>query len=405
MDPGRSVPRSPRAIDRALYLGASSSPWVATLVLTLLLLASWLVVWFTGGTQYAFPHLFYAPIILSGLRFRMRETVLTALVAAVMVGPLMPLDVASGESQTVQTWFTRAVFFLAIGALGSAALTAHERTYQHQLRTDLRLALMREVGGGAWDADLLPLVETALVEGAFHPVYQPVYSLTTGRLLGVEALTRFDLAPHRPPDAWFAAAAHAGRGIDLEIAAIAAALRHSHSLPADVELAVNASPATLGDPRLAELVGAATRQIVVEITEHAVVEDYAGLVDKVRALRALGVKIAVDDAGAGVSSLRHIVQLAPDIIKLDISLTQNLSASPLRRALAGSLVEFADQTGAQLLVEGIEAVEDLTAWTQLGAHAAQGFLLGRPSALPVPLVSQMIVHPAGRFLAGGRAVT
>ncbi|HQY34581.1 MAG TPA: EAL domain-containing protein [Actinotalea sp.] len=404
MSRGRGVTGAPRGLDRALLLGASASPWVTVVVLAALLAVSWLVVWFTGGTQRAYPHLFYVPIILAGVPFGMRGTVTTAVVAAVLVGPLMPLDAVTGEPQPMRTWITRAVFFVVIGALGSASLTARERSYQRQLAVDVRWALHREVNGTPVDAELVALVETVLVEAAFHPVYQPLYSLTTGRLLGVEALTRFDVDPHRPPDAWFAAATHAGLGVDLEIAAIAAALRHAQSLPADVELSVNASPATLDDPRLAEMARAAGgRQIVVEITEHAVVEDYEGLLDKVGALRALGVKIAVDDAGAGISSLRHIVQLAPDIIKLDISLTQDLSASPLRRALAGSLIEFADQTGAQLLVEGIEEIDDLVAWTHLGAHAAQGFLLGRPSALPVPLVSGLIaLHPANRFLAGGR---
>ena len=125
-------------------------------------------------------------------------------------------------------------------------------------------------------------------------------------------------------------------------------------------LSVNASPATLGDPRLLDLIRTTDRQFVVEITEHAVVEDYHLLQDTVHDLRALGVQIAVDDAGAGISSLRHIVQLAPETIKVDISLTQGVGTSPLRRALARALIEFAQRTGAQLIVEGVEEVSDLT---------------------------------------------
>lgn len=138
------------------------------------------------------------------------------------------------------------------------------------------------------------------------------------------------------------------------------------------------------------MVRATERQLVVEITEHAVVEDYHLLQHTVHDLRALGVQIAVDDAGAGISSLRHIVQLAPETIKLDISLTQGVGSSPLRRALAGALIEFAQRIGAQLIVEGIEEVSDLTTWTALGADAVQGFLVGRPGALPVAANSALI---------------
>ncbi|HWS59030.1 MAG TPA: EAL domain-containing protein, partial [Actinotalea sp.] len=328
----------------------------------------------------------------------LRGTLATALASAVLVGPLMPLDTQTGEPQTVATWLTRAAFFVLAGTVGAGALAARERSYHARLRADLAEALEHHLHGPPVDAALVPLVGTVLAESAFHPVYQPICSLTTGRLLGVEALTRFDVAPDRPPDAWFAAAGRAGRGADLELAAVDAAIRHARSLPVDVELSVNASPATLEDPRLAPLLHTAgERQVVVEITEHAVVEDYAELRGPIGALRAQGVKLAVDDAGAGISSLRHIVELAPDIIKLDISLTQDLAASPLRRALAGSLIDFAGQTGARLSVEGIEEVEDLSAWTRLGASTAQGNLLGPPTTLPVALVCSLIaLHAAHR---------
>ncbi len=143
--------------------------------------------------------------------------------------------------------------------------------------------------------------------------------------------------------------------------------------------------------------------MTVEITEHAGIEDYDVLAARIEALRRAGIRIAVDDAGAGVASLRHIVQLAPHVIKLDISLTQGVATSPLRRALAGSLIEFAQQTGAQLLVEGIEDAEDLAIWTASARTPAQGYLIGRPSALPVPQVC-VGDHPRQRRTGRAAAV-
>ncbi|MBX9246176.1 EAL domain-containing protein, partial [Actinotalea ferrariae] len=196
--------------------------------------------------------------------------------------------------------------------------------------------------------------------------------------------------PYRTPDRWFAAAHAEGRGVELELLAIETALDGARGLAGEIDLSVNASPATLGDARLHALLTSVGRRVVIEITEHAVIEDYPLLQGSVAQLRALGAKIAVDDAGAGFASLRHVVQLAPDTIKLDMSLTQDLAASPLRRALAGALIEFAHTSGADLVVEGIEEQADLSAWSGLGAYAVQGYLVGRPGPLPAALLSPVV---------------
>lgn len=372
---------------RATYVAAGIAVAVAV---------SWGLLWVTGGTQRAFSHTLYLPIAFAALRFGLRGTLLTSLLAAVVAGPLTPLHTVTGEPQPTGTWITRGVMFLAVGTVLSLSLVAHRRAEERRLALDVRATLAPTTTAPV-EVALVALIDDVLRTEAFHIVYQPIYALTSGRLLGVEALARFDVEPYRPPDAWFAAARYADRGTELEVAAIRAALRGAADLPRSVELCVNASPSTLADPELIKLVREADRPVTVEITEHAGVEDYDGLSTKIDTLRALGVRIAVDDAGAGIASLRHIVQLAPHVIKLDISLTQGVASSPLRRALAGSLIEFAQQTGAQLLVEGIEDAEDLIAWTHLGAHAAQGYLVGRPSSLPVPRVSPAIaLQPSPR---------
>lgn len=382
--PRRASSRIPAVFDRAFFTAGKLATGPAVALITLSLVCAWLVVRGTGGTQGVGPHLFYLPIIAAALRFGPRAALVTSLVAGVLCGPLLPLDTVTGEPQPVLGWTIRLVIFVGIGVFVSFALRARQRLDEAHLTEDVRETLSRPGQGRLLDPTLVPLVAGVLADRAFHPVYQPVYSLSDGTLLQVEALTRFHAQPYRSPDRWFAAAERVGRGADLEISAIAMAIEHAHTLPRGVALSVNASPAILGDQRLLALItSAGSRPMIVEVTEHAVVEDYEGLLEHVAVLREHGVRIAVDDAGAGISSLRHIVQLAPDIIKLDTSLTQNVASSPLRRALAVSIVEFAERTGARLLVEGIETIEDLLVWTQLGAHAVQGYLVGSPSDLPV----------------------
>ncbi len=384
-------------LDRAVRRSARAPRWLAALALAALLALGWLVVHRSGGTHVATPHLFYLPIMLATLPFGLRGSVATALVATVLCGPLMPLEVATGEPQEPVSWVVRGAMFVVVGAVAALAVRLRDRAYERQLATELRETMSAASAVGPVDPELALQVGDVVDDRRFHPVYQPIYALEDGRLAAVEALTRFDTQPYRTPDLWFAAAHSVGRGLELEVLAIEAALDGAASLPAEIELSVNASPLALADERLHGLLADARRTVVLEITEHAVVEDYPLLERSIAALRVLGAKIAVDDAGAGFASLRHIVHLAPDTIKLDISLTQHLAASPLRRALASSLIEFAQQTGALLVVEGIEELADLTAWTGLGAHAAQGYLVGRPGQLPPPAVSPLIAalhqHP------------
>ena len=378
-------------IDRFVRLGARIPVWAAVLGLAVMLVTIWYVVHLTGGTQGVMPHLFYFPVILAALPFGIRGTLVTAIVATILCGPLTPLDTATGEQQQVIGWAFRGVMFALMGTLAALAISARTRYAEQQLTSDVRAAMSAAPRVRAIDESLVPLVGRVLADRTFHPVFQPIYSLADGHLTGVEALTRFDVQPYRTPDLWFAAAESVGQGVELELAAIEEALEASKSLPRAVTLSLNASPATLGDPRLHELVRAhPDRAFVMEITEHAVVADYHLLQGIVGQLRALGVRIAVDDAGAGFSTLQHIVQLGPETIKVDLSLAQGVSTSPLRRALAGSLIEFTQRTGAELVVEGIEETHDLITWIALGADSAQGYLIGRPGDLPVDGVSGII---------------
>lgn len=362
--------------------GRHAPAWVVMAGLGALLTGSWALVFLAGGSHTALPHVFYVPIVVAAVSFATRGGVTVGVAATVLSGPLMPLDVAAGTSQALTNWLTRGVFFVAIGVLTGAATLALRHSFEQHLTSrfshELDAAAARR---DPTDEITVNRIRHALEHRTFHPVFQPIYTLDDGRLLAVEALTRFDTTPSRPPDVWFHQAARAGLGIELELATIDAALDEAQRLPADVAVSVNTSPDTLIDPRLPALLDRHTRPVIVEITEHAIIDDYPRLEAALRQLRRRGIQVAVDDAGAGFASLRHIVRLTPDFIKLDISLTQGLRDDPVRRALATALVQFAHTTGAQLIAEGIEHADDLETWTALGAHAAQGYLLAAPGPL------------------------
>jgi EAL domain-containing protein (putative c-di-GMP-specific phosphodiesterase class I) len=211
--------------------------------------------------------------------------------------------------------------------------------------------------------------------------FQPVFDLTDCRIVSLEALTRFWVDPMRPPNAWFAEAAQVGLGAELELMAIRTALDRLDEFPPEVALALNVSPATAIDPRFTELLLDVADRVVIEITEHAAVDDYDALLSALMPLRERGAQLAIDDVGAGFANLRHILRLAPDIVKLDLSLTQEISRDPAREALASSLVGWAGGVGASIVAEGISSDEDLELLRALGVDYGQGYHLARPSAL------------------------
>lgn len=221
-------------------------------------------------------------------------------------------------------------------------------------------------------------------------VFQPVVDLTgetatTSTVVGFEALSRFAASPARPPDQWFSEAASVGLGVPLELAAIRAAVTRVADLPAGTYLAVNASAPTLLSPELAAaLAPAPADRLVVELTEHTEVADYPGLRRALASLRAGGVRVAVDDTGAGYAGLDSLLGLEPDIVKLDLSLCQGVATDPARQAMVWALSWFARKTGATLVAEGIENPQDLHELSSLGVPFGQGFLLGRPGPLPAP---------------------
>ena len=212
---------------------------------------------------------------------------------------------------------------------------------------------------------------------AFRPVFQPIVELGRDGIVGYEALTRF--TDKADPEVVFARAAAVGLGEELEIATLEAALLAAEALPRAAWLNLNASPELIvsGDS-LSALLAGNKRHLILEVTEHTAVADYPAFRAAIAALGS-NVEVAVDDAGAGFSSLRHIVELNPGFVKLDRSLVEGLQDDESRQEMIVGLRYFARAIGCRLIAEGIETPAELTVLRALDIGLGQGYILGRPA--------------------------
>ena len=225
-------------------------------------------------------------------------------------------------------------------------------------------------------------IQRVVFDGQLSMAFQPIVELASRRVVGFESLARFASEPVRSPDLWFAEAAEVDRLAELELAAVRAALRGLPQLPVDAFLTINVSPGTAASDALLMLLSPVVgRRVIVEITEHAPIADYDAFAPRLERLRRREVRVAIDDAGAGFASLRHILRLAPDLIKLDMALTRQIATDRAERALTRALISFAGETDAVIVAEGIESEAEISALRELGVRYGQGFHLGRPARL------------------------
>ena len=220
------------------------------------------------------------------------------------------------------------------------------------------------------------ILDTVLERRLYWPVFQPIRDLSTGEIRGYEGLSRFD-APVSTGHL-FHQAVMINRLRELEVATLKATIDASQSLPPDCWLSVNSSPHLLTDTEtLSKILGTTKRPIVIELSEHELVTDYESISAALGRLGP-GYSLAVDDAGAGFSSLRHILETRPAYVKLDLGLVQGLAEDAARRALVAAMVHFASDASFTLIAEGVESKADLRALRVLGVQMGQGFLLGKP---------------------------
>jgi DNA-binding NarL/FixJ family response regulator/EAL domain-containing protein (putative c-di-GMP-specific phosphodiesterase class I) len=223
----------------------------------------------------------------------------------------------------------------------------------------------------------------AIMRGPVSMAYQPIVALADNAPVAVEALARFATEPQRMANVWFREAARCGLIVDLDMVTMTKALQALEWLPRDVSLHINLAPETLFAGRGRELLDLVEpERVVVEITEYSDIEDYGHLNRALAPLRERGVKLAVDDVGAGFSSLRHVLVLEPDMIKLDVSLCRGIDSNGIRRALARALTAFGQEVDKMVVAEGVETESELEALLELGVTHAQGYLLGRPDLSP-----------------------
>jgi EAL domain-containing protein (putative c-di-GMP-specific phosphodiesterase class I) len=228
------------------------------------------------------------------------------------------------------------------------------------------------------DGDVAATISRVIERREFSSVFQPVVELGSGAVVGYEALTRFTDGTR--PDLRFADAMAVGMGPDLERATLEASFEAAGPLPASAWLSVNVSPSVVLDRRtLPALLDRWAWLTVLEVTEHEPIGDYTAFR---AALDALGprARLAVDDAGAGFSGLRHILELRPQFVKLDIELVRNVDHDPARQALIAGMAHFAAQADVTLIAEGIETEAERRALRTLGVSLGQGFLFGRPAS-------------------------
>lgn len=232
----------------------------------------------------------------------------------------------------------------------------------------------------------------ALIDGGeLTIVFQPIVRLDTRTAVGYEALSRFPHSARRPVE-WFADALRAGVLVELELAALEASIEEIEAIgpawPDGAFLALNVSPITLASTEFAGWLDAIEPlDLVLEVTEHAAIEDYVSLGPNLARLRERGIRFAVDDAGTGYSSLRRILRIGPELIKLDISLTRGIDRSAAGSAMAAAVLSFAEKTGAAVISEGVETEAELETLLSLGARLGQGYLFARPAPLSGQLLA------------------
>jgi EAL domain-containing protein (putative c-di-GMP-specific phosphodiesterase class I) len=368
-------------------LGLDRLPDSTAALLVCLLLA---LAWSLGlrvGARWGAAHWFYIPILYAAARFGAPGAALAALASAFLAGPLLPQDAATAVPQEPLAWIVRIPLFVFVGEMAAFLLHAHHPRVERPEPADEETQRRSEQAA---------LIRRLIEEDGMAVVFQPIVELSTGRVVGVESLARFPQEFEQPPDRWFADAWEVGLGVELEVAALRKAVDLGWRLPRGVFQAVNLSPEVLESGAFEELIQSLPWiRLVVELTEHIEVQDYARLARPVAEIRDRGGQVAIDDVGAGFASLRHVVSLAPDIVKLDDSLWRGVDLSQPRLTLSKGVVACSHELGAVVVAERIESREEAEALQEVGANYGQGYFLGRPAPLG-PTLALYPPRPTGR---------
>ncbi|MBS7560918.1 EAL and GGDEF domain-containing protein [Pseudomonas sp. RC4D1] len=237
----------------------------------------------------------------------------------------------------------------------------------------------------------LSALSSILAQSGLHSLFQPIISLSQRRILGYEALSRGPSnSPLHSPVALFAVARQAGRLSELEFACRHSACKRFSEQQLPGKLFLNVSPESLLEAthqpgrtlQLLQDVGIPPSQVVIELTEQPPIDDFQLLHNALHHYRDMGFSIALDDLGAGYSSLRLWSELRPDYVKIDRHFIDGIHQDALKREFVGSILQIAKASRAQVIAEGIEMLEELVVLSEMGVDLVQGYLLCRPQEQP-----------------------
>jgi PAS domain S-box-containing protein len=220
-------------------------------------------------------------------------------------------------------------------------------------------------------------IRAVIDEARYTPVFQPICELATRRPVGWEALTRFD--DGEPPLRRFIKARTCGLAEDLELACGRRAIASFTRLAHPGWLSLNVSPALVASGRAELLLAGVSTQVVLELTEQVPFDDYARVRGAVDLLDPQPM-LAVGDAGAGYASLRHVLELRPDFVKLEPAFVRGIDLDAGRQAMVAGMIHYAAEHGTRIIAQGVETEPERLTLVRLGVELGQGFLLGVPSA-------------------------
>jgi EAL domain-containing protein (putative c-di-GMP-specific phosphodiesterase class I) len=266
-----------------------------------------------------------------------------------------------------------------------------------------RITSLHELHVAAQTGWLLSQFQTGGITSHFHPI---VHTFDTGHVFAHEALLRGRGRDGRPlePLSILQSAREAGLFQELDLAACCCAIRESSHLARDVTVFINFSPAMMDDPEAClratvaavDAAGMAPQRFVFEVIEADRIEDTDHLKEVLDAYRRDGFRVALDDVGAGYSSLNLLHQLRPDFVKLDMALIRGVEQDPYKALIAEKIIEIATTLGVETIAEGIETQDEL-GWVQRhGATYAQGFAIARPGT---PMIRGRTPEEHSRFIA------
>jgi EAL domain-containing protein (putative c-di-GMP-specific phosphodiesterase class I) len=352
---------------------------ISGLLIALLIVLAWAVNYGAGGTVSVAPHLFYVPVVLAAVRYGRPGAVIAGVAAGIMCGPVLPLDVDEGTRQETLSWMLRGCAFVVVGLIVAF--------FVHHARSSIgdefaRLAVRRDL-------------RRAIDAGHLHAELQPIVELATGRTVGAEALVRWndpDRGSISPAD-FVPAAEEAGAAGMIsefmlgEVTRLLSEWRENGIISRDVpfKIAVNISADELHDDRLELVVrDLVIRQLVppewlhIELTETAIVNDLERAIRGLQRLRGIGVRISVDDFGAGETSLRYLHRFPIDTIKIDRSFITTLVDDEHGKLIVQSVIDLAHHMGMRVVAEGVETDEHAQLLASMGCDLAQGYHFARP---------------------------